>query len=402
MRIKTVIFLLAICANSLCVKAQSEPVDFEVNEETKTSVLLTFETIRILDSISEKIWPGWNAEKLAYFMGAKGEYEVFVNPHFAVPEGFKKNEELSIDGNTVYMRRENDGKQRFGSTNLVVLDGKIYRASATHRFPYNWPEDALITAKMAAAFDPFPELYHNTIVDLHHAPEFFVSIQIHEGFHVYQYPKIRRMRMKTIDPTHYFNPKVMVYSYIEGMTLLEALQTNNEEDLLKMLHKFISVRKTKNRHLSKRRQKAEQEDEFTEGTAQYVQTMSQIMLQKLHYKPQAASLQNLDFDKAEDFKLLDSVRFISSIRRYNMDEFWNKCYFYGQAQAYILDRLCGDAWKPEVMEGDVLLWDLILKYSGYDKNSAPKIEDIKAEYEYSRLLKAVKKMDKKAGDGVLR
>ena len=404
MKTKTIYILLALLASSFSIKAQHNNADFDVSEETKNSILLTFETINVLDSISEMLWPGWNAEKLSYYLGAVGENQILINPYFIVPEEFKKHETLSSDRNSVYIREKNEGRKQFGSTSFVKLGEKIYSVSATHFFPFNWPEEALFTAKTAKAFDSFTELYHRTMINLYHSPEFFVAIQIHEGFHVFQRPKIQKMRMKTIDPDYYFKPKVMVYSYIEGVLLLNALQTNNAEDLLRIVHEFISVRMEKYKYISKRKQKAEQEDEFVEGTAQYVQTMSQIILKELNYESQTFSLHklNCDFNKANDFQLIDSVKFISSIRQYDIDEFWNKCYFYGQTQAFILDKLCGNIWKSEVMKGETLLWDLIIKYSNYTESNKVEIKDIKSEFEYDKLLKTVRKMDKKSDNNILK
>lgn len=378
------------------MEAQNNSVGVSENEMIQNSVFLTFETIHILDSISEKIWPGWNTEKLSYYMGGVGKRQLLINPYFPVPKGFEKSDSLSTNQNSVYIGIINREKKMFGSTSYAVFDGKYYRLSASHLFPFNWPEDSLITAQTALAFESFPESYHQTMIDLFHSPEFFISIQIHEGFHVYQYPKTLTMSNNTINPSFYYKPKIMVYSYLEGLLLLDALQTKNTEDLLKIINKFIIVRKEKYKHISKRKQQAEKEEEFIEGTAQYVQTKSQSILQELNYKPQFLHLQNLDynFDKANDFKLVDSIQFVSSIKQYNIDEFWKKCYFYGQAQAYILDALCGDMWKIEAMKEDILLWDLILKYSHYTESNTIDIKDVKSEYEYDRLLKEIKGINK--------
>jgi len=226
-----------------------------------------------------------------------------------------------------------------------------------------------------------------------------MSVLIHEGFHVYQKPKLQRLLF--VDPKFYFKPKIMVYSYIEGMLLLNALKTNSKEEFLETVYKFITVRNEKNKKLNKRQIATELNGEFGEGTALYAQTKSQIILQELKYKPQILSPQICTFDKASDFILVDSLEFISSIKQYNIDSFWGKCYYYGQAQAYILDRLCDSIWQHEVMEEETMLWDLILKYSEYDKYNTSNIDDIKDGYQFDSLLRKVKKMNKKLGNGIL-
>jgi hypothetical protein len=374
---KSIIIPLVLFVFSLSVKAQQEIVDFEICDNSKMSISLTLETICILDSISEKIWLGWNAKEMTYFLGAKEGNVILVNPYFAIPDGFKKYEKMSINNNLVYVKEESN-IEIFGSTNYVIIDRKLYSTATTHRYPFPY-------------FRKNPSFGSSL--------EYYISVQIHEGFHVYQKPKLQRLL--TVDPTFYFKPKIMVYSFIEGMLLLNALKTNSKEEFLQIVYKFITVRNEKNKKLNKRQIVSELNEEFGEGTAQYIQTKSQIKLQELKYQPQILSPQICAFDKAFEFQMVDSLEFISSIKKYNIDSFWDKCYYYGQAQAYILDRLCDDStWQLEIME-EATLWDLILKYSEYEKHNMSNINEIKEEYQFDSLLRKVRKMSKKKGNGIL-
>jgi hypothetical protein len=379
----------------------TDTVDFEVSKNTDNSILLTFETILILDSISEKIWPGWNASDLTYFMVEVEGCLVLINPHFPIPKDFKKYDKFSDYGHSVYIREKNNSEFEYAGSNFVIFEGKFYSAVETYAYPSHWNADTLF-AYLFPLSSGFPDTYRNRIVDLFQSPEMHISVQIHEGFHVFQIPKNKTLKY-FLDPTYYSRPKIMAYSYIEGMLLLSALNATNEEEFLKTVHKFISIRQEKNRHLSRKKAGTEIDEEYMEGTAKYVQTMSQILLKELSYSPQIEHLKSLNcsFNNVRDFELFDSLRFISSITQYNSDQFEAKCYFYGQAQCFILDKLCGDIWKTELMNSKLLLWDLIVKYSGYDKKTAPNSKDIKAEFEFERLVKEVKKMDRKKGNGVL-
>ena len=392
---------IVICLAVATMLRAQNTVDFKVTQNSDNSILLTLETIHILDSISEMIWPGWNTSNLTYFMVEKEGCLILINPYFPVLDDFKKYNKFSEYGHSVYIREKNNSEYKYSQTNSVKIGGKNYSASNTYAFPSPFNVYYLVATNLSS-YNSFPDTLHNRIVNMLHSPEYHISVQIHEGFHVFQKPKIMQLTPSN-DPLFYFRPKIMAYSYIEGMLLLSALNTDDKEEFLKIVHQFISIRKEKNKHLFGRKAKEEIGEEFLEGTAKYVQTMSQVLLKELSYSPQIEQLKsiNCNFNNVKDFQLYDSLEFMASINHYNLDGFYGKCYSYGQAQAHILDKLCGDIWKSELMNSKLLLWDLIVQYSDYDKKNAPAVKDIKIEFEFQRLVKEVKKMDKKSGYGVI-
>ena len=70
--------------------------------------------------------------------------------------------------------------------------------------------------------------------------------------------------------------------------------------------------------------------------------------------------------------MYDLYKTLLNIYSRRFDDSDGKGYYYGWAMSLLLDKLCGDIWKIEILEKGVYLDDLLAKYSKYDKNSRKK------------------------------
>ena len=60
-----------------------------ITDEIETSIKLHIEAIKIMDSLSEHVWPKWDyTDKVTYFIGAPGNNAVLINPACDLPQGF--------------------------------------------------------------------------------------------------------------------------------------------------------------------------------------------------------------------------------------------------------------------------------------------------------------------------
>lgn len=358
-----------------------------LSDNMKSSLILNIETINLLDSVAGKVWNGWDKKiKYTYFVGAPNNSAIFINPTFDLPYEFLFYENM-FKGNDVFIREySNMTKIYFGT--IVKIDKNYYRVISMMPFKYD-TTDYYIN-RVSKYINKKSE---QRIRNLLFSPEYYISEIIHESFHFYQKNKQKPLLYKTVNPRYYKKPKVAAYSYIEGKLLQMAVYCKDKNEFLNLVRQFISTREKKSILLSKRQQCYEKYDEFLEGTAQYIQTETMIYLNKIAYKSSISDLNksvHCTFKNAKDFIFLDSLNLVETI--IDLKYPGHKHYFYGQAQAKILDKLCSSKWKREIMNDNTFFIELIKKYSDYKKNNSEKyLRMAKKKYNYNNLLKQIRK-----------
>lgn len=385
--IRAIIFIGAILFGDKLLIAQNKP-DFDMTSEMEKSVEFNIEAISILDSVSEIVWPGWTTYKtVPIFIGSPNNNAVFINPQSDIPDDFLPYN-LFETKNKIFAR-ENSGLTNNYNGTIIKLNDKYYRL--VRMAIYDNTISHYYMKRVASLLDS--EDKKNRIKNLLQSPDYYISIITHEEFHFHQKIKKYSVYYKTVEPRYYKNSKVLAYSFIEGMLLKSALYSANKKETKELICQFLTIREVKSKYLSKRQRVYEKFDEYQEGTAQYVQTQIQLILDSIDYKPVYNNSGNnsASFDNVSDFLFLDSLCMEASIR--DIKDPGNKLYFYGQTQAKILDKLCGNAWKSEILIGNTLLVDLLAKYSGYDSSNQNKyLEQISAVYDYRKILKEVRKL----------
>jgi hypothetical protein len=381
-----VLIALVIFSDNLLI-AQNK-FDFNLTSEMEKSVKLNLEAISILDSVSEIVWPGWSTyKKVPIFIGSPNNNAVLINPQNDIPEDFKPCD-LFESKNRIFAREHSGLTNNYNGTIIKLNDNyyrlirmSIYDSGISHYYMERVSEFIKDDAQI------------ERIKNLLQSQDYYISINTHEAFHFHQKNKKYSVYYKTVEPRYYTKSKVLAYSYIEGMLLKRALYAENVANTKELICQFLAIRELKSQYLSKRQRVYEKFDEYQEGTAQYVQTQIQVILDSIDYQAKYNDSDNSSsvFMKASDFLFLDSLCMEASIK--NIKDPGNKHYFYGQTQAKILDKLCGNAWKNEILQGNIFLIDLLVKYSEYDSsNKIEYLRKVSAEYDYKKILKEVKKI----------
>lgn len=380
-----IIFLLILISSNQLIGQQE--TDFKLNSDIEEAVYLNLEALAILDSIAETVWPGWDTYKtLPIFIAAPNNNAVFINPHNDIPIDFVKIGNINTK-HEIYARELSKFSKTHWST-IFLLDNKRYKVIGAPTYDKNI--NHYYFKRVSELLQN--EEQKNRVKNLLQSPEYYISVNTHESFHFHQKIKKYPIFYKTAVPRYYKNKKVLAYSIIEGILLKKALYSENDSVTKKLVHQFLAVREKKNTFLTKRQIVCEKFDEYCEGTAQYVQTQIQIYLAEMNYQPTYSANKDIEFERASDFLFLDSLNLEITIRDIG-DNPGHKHYFYGQTQARILDKLCGNVWKKEILNRDIFLLDLLAKYSNYNElESKDYMEQVEAEYDVKKILKTIRKL----------
>jgi hypothetical protein len=349
-----------------------------VGPEAEQSIILLAKAWQLLDENADSIWPGWKGYKQkTIFIGAPGRYDLFINPKNELPAGFIRVYD-SVLKQPVFYRDSSHMKTEMYAAS-VFIDGLSYRSACVAPYTPFFNESFIkyleSDYKMSQVSDEFKELVNSK--------EYYESEMIHEEYHLYQ---LNNKRLQTSAMDFYIkNPKIAALSFMEGQLLMEALYCNSIDSIKHYVHRFLSVRQKKTnlmqwKHINY--PKNEKDGEWLEGCATYVQLKSLEIL----FNNEKAKLNSI--------KKLDSLVFLASIKIFGKSS-GEKYYYYGLAEALILDKLCGNAWKSEIMEDRVYLQNLLSEYSGYNsKNENADFEGTIEEFHYNLLIKKIRKQFK--------
>jgi len=364
---------------------------FSMTNEIEKSVDLNIEAIFILDSIASIVWPQWNTtQNLSYFIGDHNNNAVFINPNFEIPLGFIQIENLDTGINTYIRKYSNLPRNYTGGGTIIKLDNEYYKVICMS--PFGKDSTHYYLSRLDEHYENNSQM--KMIKELINSPEYYISVITHEAFHFYQENKENRQHWESIVPRYYRKSKVMTFSFIEGKLLQKANYCSDKNELKNTVRQFIAIREEKSMLLNKQQQFNEKVEEFKEGLAQYIQTQIQLILSKQKYESVITDISttyNLNFTNANDFFILDSLCLVSSTS--DLKDPGTKHYFYGQAQARVLDKLAKDTWKSEIMESDVFLIDLLMKYSGYEtKNKNEYLNKTFQVYDFTEIQKQIRKL----------
>ncbi len=97
----------------------------------------------------------------------------------------------------------------------------------------------------------------------------------------------------------------------------------------------------------------------------------------------------LPYNQAKYVDYLDSSNFYNSIINLNIPG--NKEYYYGQRQAFLLDRLCGVEWQTEILKEDICLTDILMNAVNYDSQiQNQKLNAIFASFDFATMKRELK------------
>jgi hypothetical protein len=346
-----------------------------IKPETEQSIILLAKAWQLLDENADSIWPGWKDYKQkTVFIGAPGCYDLFINLNKKPPDGFIKIYD-SVLNQPVFYRDSSHLKTAWFAANISI-DGLYYRSACLEPFKPLFNESYITVLKSDYHISPFSDEFSELI----NSREYYITMMIHEEFHLHQLSN-KRLRSEAIE-YNIKKPKIAALSYMEGQLLLDALYCNSIDSVKKYVHGFLSVRHKKQRLLQWKHinyAKNENDGEWLEGCATYLQSKSLEMIFKN------------DKTKLNNIKKLDSLTILANSKAFG-DSSAEKYYYYGLAEALILDKLCGNEWKTQIMEDGVYLQNLLREYSGYNKkNEKACFKYAIGKFQYYFLLKKLRK-----------
>ena len=184
------------------------------------------------------------------------------------------------------------------------------------------------------------------------AAEYQIMTIIHEFFHDHQNKtsKIEFTNPEIVEP----NVDFLTYSNIEGIALHKAMKEQNHDKFKTYVSDFILTRQLKRTLMTEEQIKGESEQEINEGLPQY--TMYKI----LEY---ITSDNEFVIDKNTDTNFNGFIKKNEFIESFYMEllneskkvfDASTKKYFYGAAEAFILDRL-NPGWRKTFYQDSIFL-----------------------------------------------
>jgi len=308
---------------------------------------------RITDTFGQRIWPGYDTRKIPIAVNNDNRQELLVN-HPKPPEEFKVFEGHDLDGSPVMIR---DGCTRYGPRSggwAMKLGGEE-------------------TAYVGILREGLPT-------------ERYLSLLLHECFHVFQ-PRFRsradgpRAESPTDDPGY----SAMIG--LESRILHAALHQDDAVKVRSLARMFIAVRRERRKNLTEAVCRHEDEQEFSEGTATYVQArMFQLLAESKGLKSPLTSEdpQYSGFEAAKKMYQEYLARILPSEKR--PVTFMHAQYNIGMALGLLLDRV-RPGWKKEMKKKGMTQFTLLEQEFAIVKEEEAKLAiEAKNRFDHKGLL----------------
>lgn len=335
------------------------------------AALMVEESWNILDNIVDEVWPGWDCYKdESYFTVIVGKQDLLINPPGKPGKGFRLQAD-AIQGKAVYLRTPGKVEKIWGGAYRYKIGRKRYKAAQFHPYSEEYSARVAESAKLRYGFladsMDYSKIYHST--------EFYIAMTIHEAFHLFQ----RKMNKKKIanasHPSPFFgNETHDLLLALEGRILSAAFLCKNRKKCIDLARQFLAVRQERRKTLTEDDILWEHRNEFMEGMAQYVETKVWLLLSDMVYKTEILSddPHYNNFDSGQDKRALVSLIIEKSGLPVTDDNQVSiRCYYFGLAQAFVLDRLCGHEWKKNFFADGAYFETELEKYCGFEKEDGP-------------------------------
>jgi len=333
------ILMLAWFLITPCIHAE-EGVSSEsgIREIGTLDIRRVEELYTIMDQIGDSIWPGFDLRSIPIAINNHDREELLI----AHPEPSAVYEPCNIypiPGQKVFIR---DGCTRYGPESG------------------GW---ALDIEGVRSAYVGIGDDYGST--------EEYLSLLLHECFHVYQ-PRFRSRTEGALGELPELNPEYSALLGLECRIIQAALQTEDDGGAEGLARMFVAVRERRRRDLPEEVIRREDEEEFNEGTATYIQAkLFQILSRNKEWRSVIAGEDPLysGFREAEKH-YREYIESIFPPGRFRFT-FFHSEYQTGMALCLLLDRFSSD-WKSDLSGSGSAQYHVL-------KRRFPVREDEKAE-----------------------
>jgi hypothetical protein len=302
------------------------------------------ETYRVLDTVSEKVWPGWkDYRQVPFLLEYENGLRVLIG-HPNPPKEFQLVNGFRVGDNQVFADR----------TQLVAKELIPPLAAGGGPVGFGSTADGLSVEVVKMNFAPADQLDLGDGSPPPPSAEQQILTYIHELFHCFQNSHLNKRAYGNLQ----FNADsdYALYSEIEGLALHRAY-TEPDRDKAKLLIKEFLVARALKRAASMSEVQANQEasGEFAEGTATYAELRTLEALKSGGFTPVLTTQQDpyySGFRNADPFLR----RYPDRLLKAAADVEWpaGKSYTYGCFQALLSDRLF-PGWQQSVVAGALFI-----------------------------------------------
>lgn len=335
-------------------QADPTPVDPQTLYASRSlepqDVARVLELYHLADLLGEELWPGFDTREIPIAVNHDDRAEMlFAHPH--PPAEFEPSEVLKLEGRPLLVR---DGSTRYGPRGggwAVDLGGE--------RTAY------------VSTLQPGQSI------------ESYLSLLLHECFHVYQSRFQARVPGAMEEPPE----DDAVYSArigLESRVLRALLASEDEEERRQLGRQLVAVRHARRAGLSEAQIRTEGLNEYNEGTATYVQArLYELLIERGSLEP-LDEVGQTDFSDAEQQyqNMLARIEPPSG----QLIAFFHSQYQNGMAMCLALDRL-RPGWKQEMSEPGRSQFDLIERALEVDPgDEAELVAAAEERFGYAELL----------------
>jgi hypothetical protein len=363
---------------------------------------------RVVSAVGDRIWPGWDISRTPILFYRPGVQDVLINfPR--MPEGFQPLTGFDpLEGETVYYRDgttfigidgQNTNRDIDGVSTLVVADGVSNERQKLWGAIQGRGQDFI--QKWVEAWNFLPE-----------PPYGQMSMILHEGFHVFQATQAPDKGPNELAAIDYPLLDVRNNSLwsLEAALIRDALLAPDRAAALAKIKELVAVREERREGLDKGSIEYEDQTEYLEGLAKYIEYSFLREIRGLVPDPALFVLNGFYGYGEYPRKLLtDEFRRVKDIIAANIDLTGNRfgvgplrfrLYSSGAALAWFLDEVA-PGWKAEVFKPDVTLFGLLREAVNLSPEEAARLA-AQAKKEYDSPAFEREKMDFKAeGERVL-
>lgn len=332
---------------------------------SETEQIRLAEVTHLRKTLGDEIWPGWAQqhtpvllynEASAFLVGIENPEPGWIRIPYKTVEGtaWKK-----VDSTNSYYRqllpRSGETPQAF-----IVQVGDEIAASMTTK---SWTKIHLVEV-IKEDLPNFlkPVMPYGLFIN-RFSSEWHITAILHESFHAFQAKQsYERVRLAESVNTYYdsypWKDTLFRESWVQERQLLaKALNSTDPNETKDLARKWLKVRRSRRAMLDSTHTNYEQEREWLEGLAKYVELKSWMLASnELRYEPLPEMSKDPDFNFYRDAK----ERREQEILQLQSDLGFSESIFYysGWAQAELLDRLYPD-WKTVALEPGIYLDDLL-------------------------------------------
>jgi len=307
----------------------------------------------LVDRFTDSLWPGFDITKIPIAVNNDDRQEILVaypNP----PKEFRPLEGKMVGGNPVYIR---DGCTIFGPRGG------------------GWATE--IGDVMTA---------YVSVLQKDQAVEPYLSLLLHECFHVYQ-PILRERADSAWGELPELDEDYSALLELEGRILYHLLTAPDDDSTRHLASMFVAVRQERRTDLAPDVILAEGEEEFNEGTPSYLETR---LFQLLARQGGIEKLTEIDDPQYHGFK--DAAELYDErVQRIlpppdKIVTFFHAKYNIGTAQCLVLDRLM-PGWKSRMGEkGSTQFAIMEALFPLTDQQRANLLDEAKKQFGYDEIF----------------